>query len=154
MYHLVVQNSRVAKAWSILRDDTKPVSCHKLTVKYRTHSQCQELNPTAKRAEILVFHHRPNLATISSTNRRNSFYRYKTKRKVAAGFLDPINELSRKTQESMWKMLSTIFRRLYDGCFNNSFALQWNLFFFFSSLDRARKFFFFFLSFLFFESLV
>lgn len=154
MYHLVVQNSRVAKAWSILRDDTKPVSCHKLTVKCRTHSQCQELNPTAKRAEILVFHHRPNLATISSTNRRNSFYRYKTKRKVAAGFLDPINELSRKTQESMWKMLSTIFRRLYDGCFNNSFALQWNLFFFFSSLDRARKFFFFFLSFLFFESLV
>lgn len=153
MYHLV-QNSRVAKAWSILRDDTKPVSCHKLTVKCRTHSQCQELNPTAKRAEILVFHHRPNLATISSTNRRNSFYRYKTKRKVAAGFLDPINELSRKTQESMWKMLSTIFRRLYDGCFNNFFALQWNLFFFFSSLDRARKFFFFFLSFLFFESLV
>lgn len=154
MYHLVVQNSRVAKAWSILRDDTKPVSCYKLTVKCRTHSQCQELNPTAKRAEILVFHHRPNLATISSTNRRNSFYRYKTKRKVAAGFLDPINELSRKTQESMWKMLSTIFRRLYDGCFNNFFALQWNLFFFFSSLDRARKFFFFFLSFLFFESLV
>lgn len=152
MYHLVVQNSRVAKAWSILRDDTKPVSCYKLTVKCRTHSQCQELNPTAKRAEILVFHHRPNLATISSTNRRNSFYRYKTKRKVAAGFLDPINELSRKTQESMWKMLSTIFRRLYDGCFNNFFALQWNLFFFFSSLDRARKFFFFFLSFLFFES--
>lgn len=151
MYHLV-QNSRVAKAWSILRDDTKPVSCHKLTVKCRTHSQCQELNPTAKRAEILVFHHRPNLATISSTNRRNSFYRYKTKRKVAAGFLDPINELSRKTQESMWKMLSTIFRRLYDGCFNNFFALQWNLFFFFFSLDRARKFFFFFLSFLFFES--